>query len=461
MRSLLSSALLGLLLLAPAAASEPFDLEAVRLEHDALRVGEPAVIRVTVRNHGPGPAAGVRCTIASAGRNWGVMHARQDLRAGQEIVLEGTFTPPAAGAQDLSATVAPEDSDARNQTISENVAIEPPRLADLQVEDLEVPHPLRVGEEARLELEVANRGDLGTGGARVVLLVDGQPAGTWRLQKHLKPGNRESVRLGWTPTREGAVTLVVEVDPDGAIPELDETNNRNEGVSVDVAARRQPDLQPLELLAPQTLRQDTPGELLVRVANEGDAAAHSVHVQVSRPDGRLLVERTVRVDLAPNSSRSIALAWIPSESGDLELVATIDPQGRYAEASRDNNTLHGVVNVQPRAAADLQAVRLDAPALRAGREARLEAVVRNEGDLPVFGCRVVLLVDGQPTAIGNSQSGLEPGDEVRVPLKWTPEQPGPHKLTFEVEARAAGPERNLQDNAAAPLEVEVAEPKVP
>lgn len=329
-------------------------------------------------------------------------------------------------------------------------------LPDLQIENLQVPQPVRAGEEVRLDLQVVNRGLAPTGGARVCLRVDGKTVGTWRLREHLPPGSREKVQLRWTPDREGTARLAVEVDPDRAIPEAEEANNLQE-TSVEVAAGLQVDLELVELVAPQPLRQGSAGEILVRVANPGDAPAWSVHVRLLR-DGQPVAERTVRGELPPKATRSIPLSWIPKESGDAELVATVDLGARSSEASSDNNTLRATFPVLPRAAVNLQALRLEAPELRVGREALVQAVVRNDGDLPAFGCKVTLLVDGVPVAMGNSQSGLEAGDEVRVPLRWTPDRPGTARLEMEVEARASGQERATDDNRAA-LEVQVSERK--
>lgn len=459
MRRFLTTAAVGLLLLAPPASAEPaaFDLQAVRLEHDDLRVGEKAEVRVTVRNAGPGPVAGVRVTLASGDRTWGALHARQELKARQEVVLTGTFTPPTEGAGTLTATVAPEDGTPDNGVLVQAITVEPPRRPDLQIQDLKLPKGLRAGEPVRIDMRVVNEGEAATGGARVVLLVDGKAVGTWRMQKRLKPGYSEAVRMSWTPDGSGTFTLVAAVDPDEAVAEADEANNRQE-VAAEVAERRQPDLQAAEILPSGDLRQGKPSEILVRVANRGTAEAHSVALQL-KAGGQVVAERTVRLDIAPGASRAIPLTWIPRTAGLLALEVLVDPQGRYPEATRDNNAVRGSAEVLPQAAADLQAVRIDAPEdLVVGRETRLEAVVRNEGDLPAFSCRVFLLVDGEPTAVGTSPSGLDPGAEVRVPLKWTPDQTGSRKLEIEVETRASGADRSLSDNRTS-SQVEVGEPK--
>lgn len=458
MRHFLATAAVGLLLMSPATA-EPasFDLQAVRIDHGDLRVGEKAEVRVAVRNNGPGVARGVQVTLASEGRTWGVLHSRQDLGPRQEIVLTGTFTPPVDGAGHLTATVAPEDGNPGNNVLAEAVTVEAARRPDLQIQDLVVPKGLRAGDPVRIDLRVANEGEVPTGGARVELLVDGKPVGTWRMQKRLKPGNTENVRLSWTPDRDGSFTVVAVVDPDDAVAEADETNNRMEATA-DVAERRQPDLLAQELLPSGDLRQGKPSEILVRVANKGTAPAHSVALEL-KADGQVVAERTVRLDIAPGSARAIPLTWIPKTAGPLSLEVAIDPKGRYPESSRENNTIRGKGEVLAQAAADLQAVRIDAPdSLVVGRMARLEAVVRNEGDLPAFSCRVFLLVDGEPAAVGTSPSGLDPGAEVRVPLKWTPERTGSMKLEIEVETRASGADRSLADNKTE-AQVEVVEPK--
>lgn len=458
MRTFLATAALGLTLLAPAGAQAGFDLQAVRIEHDELRVGEKAEVRVVVRNAGPTGVKGVKVTLTSDdGRTWGVLHARQPLDAKRETVVSGTFSPPREGPGTLTATVAPEDGSPDNSTLSQAITVEPARRADLQIQDFAVAKGTRVGEPLHVDLRVVNEGEVATGGARVALLVDGQPAGTWRMQKRLKPGHSENVRLSWTPASPGTYTVTAVVDADDAVVEADEANNRQEGTA-EVAERRAPDLQAQEILPSGDLRQGKPSEILVRVANKGTAPAHSVILQL-KADGQVVADRTVRLDIAPGNSRAIPLTWIPKTAGPVDLEVTVDPQARYAEVSRDNNVVKEKADVLAQAAADLQAVRLEGiEDLVVGRAARLEAVVRNEGDLPAFSCRVFLLVDGSPAAVGTSPTGLDPGAEVRVPLKWTPDHTGPMKLEIEVETRAASADRSLEDNRAS-AQVEVAEPK--
>lgn len=459
MRRFLTALALGSLALGSPAAAAPsgYDLQAVRLEHGELRMGEPAEVRVTVRNAGPGQVSGVQVTLSSEGRVWGTLRARQELKPGQELVLAGTFSPAAPGAGTLRATVLPEDADPGNGTLEQAIQVEPPRLPDLQIRDLSLPKGARAGEPANLGLRVVNEGEAPTGGARVGLLVDGRPAGTWRLQQRLKPGQGEAVTLAWTPAKAGPRALTVVLDPDGAVAEAEEGNNREEA-AVEVAEARKPDLLAQEILPSGELRQGRPAEVLVRVGNKGTAAAHSVVLQL-KVGGEVAAERTVRLDIAPGGERAIPLTWIPKAAGPVALEVVVDPQGRYAEGSRENNTARRDLAVLPAAAPDLQAVRLDAPdRLVVGREVRLEAVVRNEGDLPAFSCRVTLLVDGEPAAVGSSHAGLDPGGEVRVPLRWTPERVGSARLEFVVETRSAGAERNPEDNRAGAT-FEVGEPK--
>lgn len=334
-------------------------------------------------------------------------------------------------------------------------ALESQLLPDLQVEEFSVPRDLRAGQEALLEVRVANRGQAETGGARVRLRVDGRVVGTWRLQQHLFPGDRERVPLRWTPEKAGNGTFSVEVDPDGGVAESDEGNNVREAPFV-VAERPQVDLEAKALVAREPLREGSPGEVLVTVSNRGEAPAHSVRVRLVL-EGRTVAERTVRAELPPRATRALPVSWIPDRAGDLELTAELEVGAGSDEASREDNRVRALLPVAPRLAADLAAVRLECPSLLLGKEAQMQAVVRNAGDLPVFGCRVFLLADGVPVASANAPSGLEPGDEIRVPLTWTPDRAGTRTLQIEVQAHQGTTERSLEDNRAS-LEVTVVPP---
>jgi len=125
--------------------------------------------------------------------------------------------------------------------------------------------------------------------------------------------------------------------------------------------------QPGELwVDPVAPRAGEAARLGIVVHRRGGAQPASVLVRFARGDGALLGDVATSL-LAPDGEASTEwLAWTPTQSGDYEIVARLDPHNQFTEASEANNAVTRTVSVLP-PAADRLPPRVDALQIGDGR----------------------------------------------------------------------------------------------
>ncbi|HXE72368.1 MAG TPA: CARDB domain-containing protein [Candidatus Nitrosotenuis sp.] len=460
MKRLLLPGLLVVLALGLAAASAA-ELQVLRLQlMGEIRAGQALTVRVLVGNQGQGPVEGVVCQLLLQGEKWGEpLTLRRVVTGGSQVWLEGRLTPnveqvpalqEAARAWSQAGASGPPAACPLTAQVAELMQ------GDLAVVSIEAPKIVRAGDMASVVIRLQNRGTGQVGGGYLVLTANGKQVGRQRIQRRFLPGEQQDYLVKWKPEQEGSYSLLARTEgvlaPSGQVrPES------SLEIAVNVEEPQLSDLMVTRVTVEGQPRQGVPLKVFVQVENQGQVPVYSVPVEL-RVGGEVVARRTQRGVLRPGNFWSVPLSWVPTRAGTQEVLAVANPGGRLREKALENNAGKVTVEVAGRAAPNLRAVRLEVPDLIVGKEARLDAVIRNDGDIAPVAARVVLLVDGRVVGEGKlADVTLRPGSETSVPFQWTPLAAGRVLVTAQVECTGVLTEVDLSDNRVE-LEAEVRAP---
>jgi hypothetical protein len=235
--------------------------------------------------------------------------------------------------------------------ITPAVAIEldttlPPLKPDLTATAVTVPaQQLTDGDAVTFSAAIGNLGPGDAANAVVRFLVDGTQVGAEQRVASLAAGASATVTSdAWTATA-GTHTVEAVVDPDGAIAEIDETNN---SASTGFAAQTKADLSPKGLSLSSVKAKS--GDLItftVQVANLGEAQAGNVGVRFLVDGVQLGAQRTI-AQLAGAASATVASdAWSASHADGLHTVQVlVDPANTVAESNEANNAAAATFRVK-------------------------------------------------------------------------------------------------------------------
>jgi hypothetical protein len=183
--------------------------------------------------------------------------------------------------------------------------------------------------------------------------------------------------------------------------------------------------------------------LELTAANRSDNPARGVPVRLVA-DGKEVARATV--DLPARASSLVRLEWTPAAAGAVRLLAMLDPDRRFVEESRADNTvaLDTVVTEAPTAGADFAVTALDFVPGGDGASA-LRATVTNNG-AAARGTVLVFSADARVVAVrAVPPLGPRASATIAVPYAGAP----PQRITAEVNPRYRGGERNTADNLLA------------
>lgn len=392
------------------------------------------------------------------------------LRAGQSVGLSVYWdTFGRAGTHALAAVVDPDDL---TQETGENdnradtaVTVEAaPAGVDLAVapDDVAVmpASPASLPAELGFAATVRNLGQTGAAGVPVQLRA-GAADGPVLAQRTVDIAGRGSaaVNFTYTLTEPGEHVFFVVVDPDDAVAEAREDNNR---VQRTVTTQDSVDLA----VAAGDISADATAavvgddiEFTVNLHNRGTVAAPSSQVRYLLTDGTTTAElATNAIQINAGQSIEQRIVWRADREGDFTFTVQLDPDNLLAERREDNNTASFTFSAGRAAGPNLVVSHRDFtftpdPGLEA-RALTLTALVRNTGADPA-GAFDVAFYNGHPdeggVIIGAAQSvpGLAPDESATVSVEWPAVPDADEKLLFVV-ADAAGQvsESSDQDNRA-------------
>lgn len=319
----------------------------------------------------------------------------------------------------------------------------------------------RDGERVRLRYEVANDGNRVTP-AGVLRLFEGDPddGGVAVTDVEIPPiGARGSVvaSLLWdSRDRAGTNRLVALLDPDGAVEELSELDNRSV-VAVDVApAPQEADLEvtPDDVVISPERPVELPASLgiSVTVRNLGQTDVDEATVRLLRGTGEDAVALAEIVVAVPQRSSSpVSFSHTLESPGVTVFTVRVDPSGAVAEADETNNeasrSVATAASVDP-AVADADLELSGTPFV--GTDVTLTATIHNRGTTATPEVPIRFTVgDGTDTrVIGEASASIEGGSSVERTATWRVELAGTLMFGVELDPEGLIPESDETNNRA-------------
>ncbi|MDX2000453.1 MAG: CARDB domain-containing protein, partial [Thermoanaerobaculia bacterium] len=319
------------------------------------------------------------------------------------------------------------------------------------------------GERAELRVRIENSGNA-FAPAGVVRFYDGDPGagglviGSDVTLPALAPGQGATVTTLWdTLDRAGLREIFIVIDPDDALPELSDLDNRVSfqvevvvpPVGADLEVRRA-DLS-IVPSAPNTL----PVTLAVAVAvrNLGQTAVPAARVVLRAIDGAgnpILAETTLAVPA--RSSVAANFSTLLTRAGATVYAVEVDPDGTVPEAVETNNRAEVTVTTQPSldlAVVDADIELIGGPALL-GRDVTFRVSLRNRGTLDSPDARVRYRVSDGTVTRELGENLIQPlaGQTLVQTVVWRVDLTGDLTFTVELDRQQVVPELDETNNTA-------------
>ncbi|MCP4659565.1 MAG: hypothetical protein GY856_29530, partial [bacterium] len=327
------------------------------------------------------------------------------------------------------------------------------------------PQEPRDGERVDLGLEVINNGNAAAPAGLLRLFAGDPEAGGTVIHEitipELAPGGRATISSWWdTFDQPGPQTLVAVLDPDAAVAELSEKDNRAtlaievtpapDGVDLalshsDLAVfPAQPDSLPVTLTLSATVR------------NVGKTDAGSVRVRLwrSAPEavpetGELVGEVVLIVPQRSSAAANFTCELTTSEA--TLLTVDVDPDDEIAEADEGNNRAQQLVLTVPSVdyavgAGDIALEGVTFP----GRDLTFRVTLRNRGTRDGAQTEVrYLLDDGVSTEqLFTSSVQLAAGDSVEHAVVWRADRLGDLRFVVQLDPQNTVLESDETNNGA-------------
>lgn len=435
------------------------------------RIGEEIQLRGSVRNLGTLSAsqALLRLEREFDGVGTTLAETRVDVQGLGQSSFELSFLVEAPGAHALRLRVDPENTsgDVRPENNQARLTLPQEVGVDLELDPASVllePDPARVGMDASLRVQIRNLGASDPGPVALELQVHrgSDVVVLQRRQIQLDASAPAQVSFDWRPEREGLHRLELVLDPDQAIVEIDENNNRWQRELTVVSA----DGTDLAVLAGSTLAtpaQPLQGQVLrvqSTLANLGQSRAQSFSAGLFLGDprsGGALLDAQAGLALEPGQTQTLEFTVLDFPGrGDVSLFVMVDSGLEIAETNETNNL--GVIDTIARSKPDLgsgpQEVTVDPPLPVPGLQAQVRARVSNRGEQASEPALAHLLArfDDEFQAIGAPIEipVLQPSEVFELEWQWQVEEPAPQALRLQID-----PERNVIDGDRTNNEVDL------
>ena len=318
------------------------------------------------------------------------------------------------------------------------------------------------GDRVELTLNVANDG-AAVAPPGLVRIFDGDPdSGGIPFADvelpSLPAGRAATVDVFWDSFNlPGNHTLVAVLDPDGAVDELSELDNRARLV-IEVApapAEADLELRPVDIVvtppAPATLPTTLGFSLQARNLGRTDAADVGVEFWLGSPEGGELLE-TKTVSLLQRQTTVVNFSYLLLRAGVTNFTFRLDPNDDITEAKEDNNRASTSVTTVPTIdlevlATDIELV--DGSALR-GEDATFRVTLRNRGtvDTPSTAVRYALLDGGSVIELGRNALQLDAGESITQTVLWRVDRVGDLSFVAELDPDGSVPEVDETNNLA-------------
>ncbi len=394
------------------------------------RDGERVALTVEVTNTGnaTAPAGIVRFfdgDPGSGGVPIGADIVVPTLAAQQSATLTALWdTFDGAGGHTLVAVVDPDGTLAELSEVDNRAellieVVPAPVEADLEVREADIlvtpSQPNELPTALGVVVTLRNLGLTDALDVRVVLTVGEGADAVIVDEVTLTAPQRSStpVNLSYLLETPGLTVLTVEVDPDGLIPEADETNNT---AARSVSTIASVDLEALDagivLAGGAFLGNDATFGVTLRNRGTVDSPTTQVRYRVS--DGTTVRELGINT-IQPTAGETLeqSIVWRVDLLGDLTFTAELDPDDLVPETDETNNTgtraFTATAVTNPNLTVDFQDLGFDPNPGLEGSPLILSVLVRNAGGTAATNVEVAFY-DGDP-----AQGGTLFGDLVVIP----------------------------------------------
>ena len=361
------------------------------------------------------------------------------IRAGESGSVRVIFdNTEIAGSRIIRVIADPTDaigeSNEQDNRITKNLAIKPPALADLVVQESDItftPNSPVLGESVRVTVTVANRGTADAAEVLVALtdLSGGGGIGQPVTIASIPVGGSASVEFTYDTTdKAGERRIQATADPENAIAESNEENNRAVKLLKVRTPEEKPPAQPNLLVTASDISfnpaSPVAGDtvtITLRLRNDGTADVTAPLVRFEDATGdtpELIGDATISGTLKAGGTADALIVYdTTGKEGERTIRVTADPDGAIEESNEEDNQASKPLTVAPTSAASagqpslaLQpnlvvqaqdvAVGLASPA--SNQLVRLTATVLNRGsqDAANITVHVMDVSSGSPVAVG-------------------------------------------------------------
>lgn len=449
----------------------------VVLSNSSPKSGDAVTITAVIRNIGTAVALDVPVVMVAESSAHAVIplgsaQVIPSIEAGGSATISTVFdTTGKEGAFTISVEIDPDNIIAElletNNRVDLPLTVAPVK-PDLTISPAELSISNKVplsGEQISIHAVTRNIGNAAGSNIPVQIVAEGPDAQLITLASQIiagmAPGASFAVDAVFdTKGKSGAYTISVSIDPDNAISELSETNNRTSAtVNVMPAADFAIENNDVTLSSPSVnIGEDV--TVTARVSNVGNKAANDVEIEYyyeTISPGTIIGSSYIPY-LAPGEAVSRQATWKSNKVGpSIKVLAVADPQNKIADPTRTNNSGFASLEVKAVTEPNLTVSYKDiifTPAVADARKAvDVSAVVRNEG-FSTTGAFDVECYNGDPRSGGVSfdkktMQPLAPGASAPVTCSWPDiPLPGEQLIFIKADSGEAAQEFNENDNYA-------------
>jgi len=312
---------------------------------------------------------------------------------------------------------------------------------DLEVEILNLPGTVSLGENQDIEVEVRNSGSCASGEFIVQFFTNNNLIGSQTVN-NLDPGYSTTLNFNWVPTTLGIHNITAIIDPEDQIAESSEDNNESSGQCM-VTSFALPDLNASNLEIPSPTYVNDNYQLNVTINNTGTSAASNFNVKLF--ENNVLVNTQIVTNLNPGSSIILIFNWTPVSIGERLLKVEVDQDDEVPESDENNNNITGTVTIILKLP-DLVVESINNPSnIEIGTTYPVTVTIKNNGPGNSSGGSVSLY--NGSTLLGTQMLGtINSGDSYQFNYNWTPSLVGENNLRAHVDPENAVQEVNENNN---------------
>lgn len=490
-----NKAIVNLAVAAPQAPNLAVLAGNVKFDPESAEIGGRVAIYATILNTGDADANDVLVLVqdvtdSSKPQPVGTEQIIDLIRAGESGTVRVVFdNTEVAGTRTIRVIADPtgaiDESNEQDNRITKNLAIKPPALADLVISESDIafdPSSPVVGESVKVTVTVANNGTADAVDVVVSLsdLSGGGTIGQPVTIAGIPVGESGSAEFTYDTTdKAGDRRIQAAADPNNAITESNEENNRATKVLKVRTPEEEPPAQPNLVVTAGNIEFDpaspSAGDtvtITLRLRNDGTEDATDPLVRFEDATGdepELIGDVTITGTLAAGSSGEAVIFYdTTGKEGTLTIRVTADPDGAIEESNEEDNQASKTLTLssadsagsegtgsgtQPNLVIQPGDVAVSLASSANSQLVRVTATVQNRGQTAAQGINVHVMdvSSGSPVAVGGPMTlgRLAPGESAPVRVLYNAAA-NTGELSFQVvvDPDNAIAEGNESDNRA-------------